>query len=40
MLYSLKGHVSVILNQSPLKDVNVRFTTVPFKALSNQVRMN
>ena len=33
----LKGTVSVISSDSPHKDVNARFTTVSFKALSDQV---
>ena len=33
----VKGTVSVILSDPPCKDANARFTTVPLKALSDQV---
>ena len=33
----VKGTVSVIASDPPCKDGNVRFTTVPWKALSDQV---
>ena len=36
-VFLFKGTVSVISSDSPYKDDNARFTTVPLKALSDQV---
>ena len=35
--FNIKGTVGVISSEPPCKDGNVRFTTVPLKALSDQV---
>ena len=35
-----KGTVSVISSDSPCKDVNVRFTTVPLKHVTDHILMN
>jgi len=35
--YFYKGSISVFFSYPPCKDDNARFTTVPFKALSDQV---
>ena len=37
VLHLLKGTVNVISSDSAGEDANVRFTTVPLKALSDQV---
>ena len=35
--HKIKGTVSVISSDPPCKDGNARFTTVPLKALSDQI---
>ena len=37
VLYKIKGTVNVIASDPPFQDDNARFTTVPLKALSDQV---